>query len=33
MFDAGPVMRKTFYFKFKNLQYNNALHKNEFLII
>lgn len=35
MFDAGPVMRKTFYFKykFKNVQYNDALHRNEFLII
>lgn len=35
MFDAGPVMRKTFYYKykFKIIQYNNALHKIEFLII
>ena len=35
MFDAGPVMRKTFYFKYKftNFQYNDALHRNEFVII
>lgn len=35
MFDAGPVMRKTLYYKYKfiNFQYNDALHRNEFLII
>lgn len=33
MFDAGPLMRKSFYLKFKKLQYNDALHKIEFLII
>lgn len=33
MFDAGPYLRKSFYENFKNYKINNALNKNEFLII
>ena len=33
MFDAGPVMRKTFYKKFKYLNIKSSFNKQHFLII
>ena len=33
MFDAGPVMRKTFYKKFKYLNIKSSFNKEHFLII
>tara|TARA_A100001015_G_C14879383_1_gene667744 strand:+ start:98 stop:481 length:384 start_codon:yes stop_codon:yes gene_type:complete len=33
MFDAGPLIRLSFYKKFKNLNIKNALNKDIFLII
>ena len=33
MFDAGPMLRWSYYNKFKNISFKNAENKDEFLII
>mgnify|MGYP001265088513 FL=1 len=33
MFDASPIMRRSFYTKFKNININKALNKKIFLVI
>tara|TARA_B100000902_G_scaffold396629_1_gene458187 strand:- start:7683 stop:8102 length:420 start_codon:yes stop_codon:yes gene_type:complete len=33
MFDAAPIMRWTYYKKFKNIKFKNAINKNIFMII